>query len=100
MKRLGIKYQILLIMLIPVFLIDLFFVYTRFDDNIERENLLLQSNGRNIARQIATDSESNLILDQDKEIQAMLIQAIDSNDVIFVSIYDQQRLRRAESHSA
>ena len=100
MKRLGIKYQILLIMLIPVFLIDLFFVYTRFDDNIERENLLLQSNGRNIARQIATDSESNLILDQDKQLQARLIQAIDSKDVIFASIYDQQGIRRAESHSA
>ena len=99
MKRLSIKYQILLIMLIPVFLIDLFFVYARFDNNIERENLLLQSNGRNIARNIATDSESNLILDQDKQLQARLIQTIDSNDVIFASIYDQQGIRRAESHS-
>ena len=99
MKRLGIKYQILLITLIPVFLIDLFFVYTRFDDNIERENLLLQSNGRIIARNIATDSESNLILDQDKQLQTRLIQAIDSDDVIFASIYDQQGKKRAESHS-
>jgi two-component system sensor histidine kinase BarA len=100
MKRLGIKYQILLITLIPVFLIDLFFVYTRFDDNIKRENLLLQSNGRNIARNIATESESNLVLDQDKQLQAMLIQAIDSDDVIFASIYDQQGKKRAESHAA
>ena len=99
MNRLGIKYQILLITLIPVFLIDLFFVYTRFDDNIERENLLLQSNGRIIARNIASDSESNLILDQDKQLQARLIQAVDSNDVVFASIYDQQGIKRAESYS-
>jgi len=99
MKRLGIKYQILLITLIPVFLIDLFFVYTRFDDNIEREILLLENYGRNIARNIATESESNLVLDQDKQLQARLIQAIDSDDVIFASIYDQQGKKRAESHS-
>ncbi len=69
MKRLGIKYQILLITLIPVFMIDLFFVYTRFDDSIEQENELIQNDGRNIARQIATDSEIHLISGKDQQIQ-------------------------------
>ena len=68
MKRLGIKYQILLVTLIPVFLIDLFFVYTRFDDSIEQENELIQSDGWNIARQIAADSEIHLISGKDQQI--------------------------------
>ncbi|MCP4390632.1 MAG: hypothetical protein GY802_20220, partial [Gammaproteobacteria bacterium] len=59
MKRLGIKYQILLITLIPVFLIDLFFTYTHIDNSIEQANELLQSKGQIIARQIAGASEFN-----------------------------------------
>ncbi len=49
MKRLGIKYQILLITLIPVFLIDVFFTYTYFDSSIKQANELLQSKGQIIA---------------------------------------------------
>ncbi len=71
-------------------MIDLFFVYTRFDDNIEQENELIQNDGRNIARQIATDSEIHLISGKDQQIQTRLDQAIEADPVIYASIYDQQ----------
>jgi len=99
MKHLGIKYQILLITLIPVFLIDLFFTYTQFDANVKQASELLQSNGHNIARQIAAASEFNLISGHDQQIQLRLDQAIDSGDVIFASVYDQQGKNRAKSIS-
>ena len=56
MKKLGIKYQILLITLIPVFLIDLFFTYTHINSSIEQASELLQSKSQIIARQIADAS--------------------------------------------
>ena len=99
MKRLGIKYQILLVTLIPVFLIDLFFVYTRFDDSIEQENELIQSDGWNIARQIATDSKNYLISGKDQQIQTRLERAIEVNPVIYASVYDQQGQLIAKSVS-
>ena len=99
MKRLGIKYQILLVTLIPVFLIDLFFVYTRFDDSIEQENELIQSDGWNIARQIAADSEIHLISGKDQQIRTRLDRAIDADPVIYASVYDQQGQLIAKSVS-
>ena len=99
MKRLGIKYQILLVTLIPVFLIDLFFVYTRFDDSIEQENELIQSDGWNIARQIAADSKNYLISGKDQQIQTRLDRAIEVNPVIYASVYDQQGQLIAKSVS-
>ena len=99
MKRLGIKYQILLVTLIPVFLIDLFFVYTRFDDSIEQENELIQSDGWNIARQIAVDSKNHLISGKDRQIQTRLDRAIEADPVIYASVYDQQGQLIAKSVS-
>ncbi len=46
MNKLGIKYQILLITLIPVFLIDLFFTFNHVDTSIRQEIELLQTKGR------------------------------------------------------
>jgi len=98
MKRLGIKYQILLITLIPVFLIDLFFSYTHFKDDIKQANALLQSDGRNIARKIA-DASKKLNVGQAQQIQTMLDQKIDNDAVIFISVYNQQGKRIAISVS-
>jgi len=53
-------------------MIDLFFVYTRFDDNIQQENELIQNDGWNIARQIATYSKNHLISGKDQQIQTRL----------------------------
>ncbi|MDH3535519.1 MAG: ATP-binding protein [Gammaproteobacteria bacterium] len=90
MKSLGIKYQILLITLIPVFLIDLFFTYKHIDTSIEQADNLLRDKGRIIARQIAGASEFNLFTGNDEQIQYLLDQSIGSNDIVLASVYDRQ----------
>ncbi len=100
MRRLGIKYQILLITLIPVFLIDLFFTYTHIDNSIEQANELLQSKGQIIARQIAGASEFNLFTGNDSQIQYQLDQSVGSNDIVQAAIYDRQGKLIAESTAA
>jgi two-component system sensor histidine kinase BarA len=96
-KRLGIKYQILLITLIPVFLIDLFFTYNHIDNSIEQANELLQSKGQIIARQIAGASEFNLFTGNDGQIQYMLDQSVGSNNIVQAAVYDRQGTLVAES---
>ena len=100
MKKLGIKYQILMITLIPVFLIDLFFTYTHIDSSIEEANKLLQSKGQIIARQIAGASEFNLLTGNDNQIEYLLQQSVDTNNIVLASVYDQQGDLIAESRSA
>ena len=90
MKRLGIKFQIILIALVPVFFIDVFFTYIQINSNIEQANQLLQSKGQIIARQIAGASEFNLYSGHDSQIKYLLDQSIDTNDIVLASIYDHQ----------
>lgn len=99
MKRLGIKYQILLITLIPVFLIDLLFTYQHINGSIGQANEQLQSKGQIIARQIAGASEFNLFTGNDSQIQYLLEQSVGSNNIVLASIYDQQGSLIAESAS-
>ncbi len=99
MKSLGIKYQILLITLIPVFLIDLFFTYKHINGSIEQANELLQSKGQIIARQIAGASEFNLFTGNDSQIQYLLGQSVGTNDIVLASIYDRQGKLIAETVS-
>ena len=99
MKRLGIKYQILLITLIPVLLIDLFFTYTNINTNIEQATELLQSKGQIIARQLAGASEFNLFTGNDNQIQYLLDQSVDTNDIVLAAVYDRQGELIAESAS-
>jgi two-component system sensor histidine kinase BarA len=100
MKKLGLKYQILMITLIPVFLIDLYFTYTHIDSNIEQASELLQSKGQIIARQIAGASEFNLFAGNDGQIEYLLQQSVDTNNIVLASVYDQQGNLIAESRSA
>ena len=100
MRPLGIKYQILLITLIPVLLIDLFFTYTNINTNIEQATELLQSKGRIIARQLAGASEFNLFTGNDQQIQYLLDQSVDTNDIVLAAVYDSQGRLIAESTSA
>ena len=100
MKKLGIKYQILMITLIPVFLIDLFFTYTHIDSSIEEASKLLQSEGQIIARQIAGASEYNMFTGNDDQIEYLLQQSVDTNNIVLASVYDQQGNLIAESRSA
>ena len=100
MKKLGIKHQILMITLIPVFLTDLFFTYTHIDGSIEEAGKLLQSKGQIIAQQIAGASEFNLLSGNNHQIEYLLQQSVDSNNIVLASVYDQQGTLIAESKSA
>ena len=100
MKRLGIKYQILLITLVPVFLIDLFFTWAHIDNSIEQANELLHSKSRIIARQIAGASEFSLVTGNDAQIQYLLEQTAGSNDIVLASVYDHRGNRIAEAVDA
>ena len=88
MKRFSIKYQILLIAMIPVFLIDVFFTYVHVNSSIRQAEQLLQSKGEIIARQIAGASEFNLFSGSYSQIQYLLDQSINTNDIIFAAVYD------------
>ena len=97
MKSLGIKYQILLLTLIPVFLIDLFFTYNHITGNLEQENELLRSKSEIIARQIAGASEYNLFSGNDGQIQYLLEQTVGSDDIVLAAVYDRDGRLVAES---
>ncbi|MFA9420225.1 MAG: ATP-binding protein [Gammaproteobacteria bacterium] len=88
MKRPGIKYQILLITLIPVFLIDLVFTYTSFKNNIEQASDLLQIRGQAAASRIASASEIILLSGNKQRIHRLLDQSIDTGAIIRASVYD------------
>ncbi len=90
MKRFGIKAQILLITLIPVFLIDLFFTASKIESNIEQASELLHNKGSIIARQIAGASEFNLYTGNDSQIQYLLDQSVGSNDIVLAAIFDRR----------
>ncbi|MCZ6667860.1 MAG: ATP-binding protein [Gammaproteobacteria bacterium] len=92
MKRLGIKYQILLVTLIPVFLIDVFITYASFNSNIEQASELLQIRGQTIAKQIAGASESNLKSGELHKIQFLLDQSIDTNSIVQAAVFSQGEL--------
>jgi len=99
MKPVSIKYQILLITLIPVFLIDLIFTYTSFRNNIEQATELLQIRGRTIAGQIANASEIDFLSGKNQRIQHLLDQSIDTEAIVRASIYDLEGRLFAQSTS-
>ena len=100
MKKLGIKYQVLLVTLIPVLLIDIFFTWSHITRSIDQANELLHSKGRIVARQIAGASEFNLFSGNDGQVQYILEQSIEANDIVLASVYDDQGLLVAEAASA
>ena len=100
MKKLGIKYQILLITLLPVFLIDLFFTWSHIDNSIEQANELLHSKSRITARQIAGASEFNLFTGNDSQIQYLLDQTAGNNEIVLASVYNRRGNKIAESADA
>ena len=85
-----IKYQILLIAMIPVLLIDVLFTYVNIISNINQAEKLLQSKGEIIAQQIAGASEFNLLSGSYDQIQHLLDQSIDTNDIIFIAVYNTE----------
>ncbi|MFT5597222.1 MAG: two-component system sensor histidine kinase BarA, partial [Chitinophagales bacterium] len=89
MKKLGIKYQILLIALIPALLVDVFFTYIHFTNNVDQAYNLLQSKGQIIAKQLAGASEFNMLSGNYGQIQHLLNKTIDTQAVILASVYNE-----------
>jgi two-component system sensor histidine kinase BarA len=100
MNRLGIKYQILLITLVPVLLVDILFTYIHISNSIDQQNKLMQNKGRIIARQVAGTVQFYLFSDNDGHIQDLLEQAVGADDIVLASVYDRQGRRLAESRAA
>ncbi|MDC1286275.1 ATP-binding protein [Gammaproteobacteria bacterium] len=100
MKNLGLKYQILLIALLPVLLIDIVFTFNHITRSIDQENEMLRNKGHIIARQIAGASEFNLYTGNDRQIQILLDQTVGSDDIVLASVYDRRGELVAESASA
>jgi two-component system sensor histidine kinase BarA len=91
-KRPGIKYQILLVTLIPVFLIDVFITYASFNSSIEQAGELLQIRGQTIAKQIAGASESILKSGESARIQYLLDQNIGTHSIVEAAVFSQGKL--------
>lgn len=88
-KGLGLKYQLLLITLLPVVLIDIFFTVTHITHSIDQENEMLRDKGRIMARQIAGAAEFNLYTGNHGQLQNLLDQVVGSDDIIQASVYDR-----------
>ena len=88
--RFRIKYQLLSIAMIPVFLIDVFFTYVHINSSIKQAEQLLKSKGEIIAQQIAGASEFSLLSGDFQQIQHVLNLSINSNDIIFIAVYDTE----------
>lgn len=76
--------------MIPVFLIDLFFTYFHINSSIKQAEQLLNSKGEIIAQQIAGASEFSLESGNHDQIDHLLSQSIDTNDIIFIAVYDAE----------
>ena len=88
MNRLGIKYQILLITFIPAIIIDVFFTYYHINTTISQAEKMLQDGGLIISKQIAGASEYSLYSGDDRQIQYLLDQTVDTNDIVLAAVYN------------
>jgi two-component system sensor histidine kinase BarA len=89
----------MLIALIPALLVDIFFTYTYFTNNVEQAYNLMQSKGQIIAKQLADASEFNMRSGNYAQIQHLLNKTINTDAIIFASIYDENSEAIASSIS-
>ena len=99
MRNLSLKYQILLITLIPVLLIDVFFTIAHVNSSIDQETDMLRNKGHIIARQIAGATEFNLSTGNTSQIQSLLDQSVNDRDVMLASVYNRDGELIAETAS-
>lgn len=99
MKKIGIKYQILLIALVPAMLVNTIFAYTHFTYQVDQVHNLLHSKGKIIAQQLANASEKNILSGDYAEIQHLVNNIIDTHAIILVSVHDQDSKVIAKSIS-
>ncbi len=97
MKRLGIKYQILLTTLLPALLLGGFFTYSHVSERIALENELMQHRGRIVARQIAGSVGSYLSSGNRAEVQRLLERSVGSDGIMHAAVYGRAGERIASS---
>lgn len=90
MKRISIKFQILMIMMVPVLMIDAILTYFHVDGSIIQAEKILRNNGEIIAKQIAGASEFDLFSGNFDHIQYLLNRSINTNDIVFAAVYDSK----------
>ena len=88
MKSLGIRYQILLITLIPVLLVDGYFTWGHIRNGIAQETEMLRTEGGIAAREVARSAERSLAVGRADQLQARLRQLIGHGDIAMVSVFD------------
>ena len=81
-------------------MINVFFTCSYISDGFIQAQALLEHKGRIISRQIAGAAELSLFSGNNQQIQHILDQTIDSDDLVFASIYNLQGELVAESVSA
>ncbi|MBT6457708.1 MAG: response regulator [Gammaproteobacteria bacterium] len=97
--RFRIKYQILLIAMIPVLLIDILFTYINIVSSINQAEQLLKSKGEIIAQQISDASEYSLLSGRFEQIHHLLDQSINTNNILFLAVYDTEGAIIAQAES-
>lgn len=97
MKRFNLKYQILIITMIPVLLIDGFLSYVHVNSSIQQAEELLKAKGEVTTKQLADASEFNLLSGNFEHIQYLLKQTVNTNDIIHATVYDRQGNTIAEA---
>jgi two-component system sensor histidine kinase BarA len=93
----SLRFQILLIALLPIVLIDTLLTIRHIDTSITQAEALLQSNGEIVAWQVANAAEFYLYSGEFDKIQRLLDQTIGSNDIVYAAIYDDRGKTIAES---
>ncbi len=86
--KFPIKYQILLIAMIPVLLIDAVFTYLHINNSIQQAEKLLRSKGQVIAQQLASATEFNLLSGNYAQIDHLLEASIGKNNILNLALYD------------
>ena len=90
MRRFNIKFLILSIVMVPVVLIDVFLTSVNINSGIQQAEDQLQSKGSIIAKQLAGAAEFNLFSGNYGQIQRLLDQSVNTNDIVFAAVYDNQ----------
>ncbi len=90
MRHHSIKLQILMVMMIPVFMTAAILSYIHVNNSITQAEKILQSKGEIIAKQIAGATEFDLFSGNFDHIQHLLNRSINTNDIVFASVYDSK----------
>jgi len=98
-KKFKIKYQILLITLLPVFLIESTLTYFHINKSIDQAEQLLKSKGQIIAKQIASASEFSIFSGQYKQIQYLLDSSINTHGIIATSAHTADGKKIAQANN-